>query len=120
MKKIKICIIFSTRPEIIKLAPIAKILKKKNKDFFFINTGQHFDFNMSQIFYDQFKLQKPKYIFNKNKSSSNIFFISKCMNFIEKILVKEKPTHVIIQGDTDTTLVGGLTAYLLNRNLKKK
>ena len=119
MKKNKICLIFSTRPEIIKLAPIAKILKKNKKNFFFVNTGQHFDFNMSQIFYNQFKLQKPKYKFNKNKNCSNIFFISKCMNFIEKILIKENPTHVIIQGDTDTTLIGALTAYLFNRNLKK-
>ena len=65
--KTKICIIFSTRPEIIKLFPIIKVLSKRNKKIFFVNTGQHYDFRMHKIFYNQFKLKKAKYNFKRNK-----------------------------------------------------
>ena len=115
MKK-KICIIFSTRPEIIKLYPVINILQKNKKNYFFLNTGQHYDFRMHKIFYEQFKLKKAKYNF-KRKSNNNVEFISSCLKFINKILNKEKPTHVIIQGDTDTTLSGALATNLYNRNM---
>ena len=48
----KICIVLSTRPEIIKLAPIIKILKQKKIEFFLINTNQHYINIMSSVFFD--------------------------------------------------------------------
>ena len=117
--KTKFCIIFSTRPEIIKLFPIIKILSKRNKKFFFINTGQHYDFRMHKIFYNQFKLKKAKYNFKRNKLSG-INYISSCLKFINNVLNKENPTHVIVQGDTDTTLCGALATNIHNRKKTKK
>ena len=57
----KICIVLSTRPEIIKLAPIIKILKQKKIEFFLINTNQHYINIMSSVFFNYFKIPKPKY-----------------------------------------------------------
>lgn len=119
--KTKTCIIFSTRPEIIKLFPIIENLIKKKKNFFFLNTGQHYDFNLHKIFFDQFNIKKAKYNLKKNKLDG-IDYIANCLKFINKVLKKEKPTHVIVQGDTDTTLCGGLATNIYNRgkNIKQK
>tara|TARA_Y100000389_G_scaffold195714_1_gene227545 strand:+ start:49 stop:1125 length:1077 start_codon:yes stop_codon:yes gene_type:complete len=113
--KTKTCIIFSTRPEIIKLFPIIEILSKQKKNFFFLNTGQHYDYRMHKVFYDEFKLKKAKYNFKKNKLNG-LEYISECLKFINEVLKKEKPTHVIVQGDTDTTLCGALSTNIYNRN----
>ncbi len=116
----KICIIFSTRPEIIKLFPIIKILKKAKKNFFCINTGQHYDFEMHEIFMKEFNLKNKIYNLNSLKYSNQVLFFSKCFKFLDKIIKKEKPTHLIIQGDTNTGLIGALCCSLINREIKNK
>ena len=69
----KICIVLSTRPEIIKLAPLIKILKKNKNNFFLINTNQHYINLMSKVFLDFFNIPKPKYnIKEANNAKSNI------------------------------------------------
>tara|TARA_Y100000741_G_scaffold219559_1_gene167287 strand:+ start:328 stop:582 length:255 start_codon:yes stop_codon:yes gene_type:complete len=83
----KICIVLSTRPEIIKLAPIIKILKSKKENFFLINTNQHYINIMSKVFFDYFKIPKPKYNINAPTKTHGAFF-SKTINEIEKILFK--------------------------------
>lgn len=117
--KKKYCLIFSTRPEIIKLYPIIKELKKRRKNLFIINTSQHFNFAMHDIFFKELKLKKPKYNFKIYPNITQIKFISKCLIFITDILRKEKPTHVIVQGDTNTSLAGALATSINNRNLIK-
>ena len=71
----KICIVLSTRPEIIKLAPLIKILKKNKNNFFLINTNQHYLNLMSKVFFDFFKIPKPKYYINASTKTHGIFFI---------------------------------------------
>jgi UDP-N-acetylglucosamine 2-epimerase (non-hydrolysing) len=110
----KICIVLSTRPEIIKLANLIKIFKVNKVDFFLINTNQHYIEIMSDVFFKFFKIPKPKY----NIKSTNITygsFFSKTIKNIEKILIKEKPNYLIVQGDTNTAFAGCFAASIYNR-----
>ena len=115
----KICIVLSTRPEIIKLAPLIEILQRKKIDFFLINTNQHFSDIMSKVFFNFFKIKSPKYNINASNIMDGIFF-SKAITHIEKILYKEKPNFLVTQGDTNTALVGCLAASIVNRKFHKK
>mgnify|MGYP005993611519 CR=1 FL=1 len=110
----KICIVLSTRPEIIKLASLITILKKKKINFFLINTNQHHINIMSKVFFDFFKIPKPKYNIKASGSKQGSFF-SKAISGIERILYKEKPNFVIVQGDTNTALAGCFAASIFNR-----
>ena len=111
----KTCFIFSTRPEIIKFASLIELFSKNKENFFIINTMQHYDNMLSKIFFKSLKIKKPKYNLTNNKNSSAAFF-GKSLNSIEKILIKEKPDNLIIQGDTNTSLVGALAGEFFNRN----
>ncbi len=118
----KICIVLSTRPEIIKLAPIIKILKKNKIDFFLINTNQHYVNIMSNVFFKYFKVPKPKYNIKAPNKTYGSFF-SKTIRDIEDILVKEKPNYLMVQGDTNTAFAGCFASSIYNRKFfenKKK
>ncbi len=115
----KICIILSTRPEIIKLASFINILKKKKESFFLINTNQHYTKIMSDVFFRYFKIPKPKYNI-KAKSNSFINFFSRTLKEVEKILIKEKPKYLVVQGDTNTAMAGCLACSIHNRKIKNK
>ncbi len=110
----KICIVLSTRPEIIKLSSLIQIFKKNKINFFIINTNQHYNKIMSKVFFDFFELPKPKYNIRANSKKNGNFF-SKTLNGMEKILLKEKPSMLIVQGDTNTALAGCLGTSILNR-----
>ena len=115
----KVCIVLSTRPEIIKLSSLIQIFKKKKINFFIVNTNQHYNKLMSKVFFDFFGLPKPKYNVRANSHNYGNFF-SKALNGIEKILLKEKPDKLIVQGDTNTALAGCLGASIFNRKIKSK
>jgi len=110
----KICIVLSTRPEIIKLASLIKILKDEKINFFLINTNQHYINIMSDVFFKFFKIPKPKYNIKASSSTYGGFF-SKTIKSIEKVLYKEKPNYLIVQGDTNTALAGCFAASIFNR-----
>ena len=110
----KICIVLSTRPEIIKLAPIIKILKQKKINFFLINTNQHYINIMSSVFFNYFKIPKPKYNIRAPNKTYGSFF-SKTIKDIESILFKEKPNYLIVQGDTNTAFAGCFASSIYNR-----
>jgi UDP-N-acetylglucosamine 2-epimerase (non-hydrolysing) len=110
----KICIVLSTRPEIIKLSSLITILKKKKTNFFLINTNQHYIDIMSKVFFNFFKVPKPKYNIKASGYKQGSFF-SKTIGGIEKILYKEKPNFLIVQGDTNTALAGCFAASIYNR-----
>ena len=112
-KKIKICIILGTRPEIIKMAPIIKECKKKNLNFFILHTNQHYSKNLDKIFFDNLGLSQPKYNLNIS-SSTHGEETSKMLLEIEKVLIKEKPGIVLVEGDTNTVLAGALSATKLH------
>ncbi len=117
----KFCIVLSTRPEIIKLSSFIKILKNKKENFFLVNTNQHYIKIMSKVFFNFFNIPKPKYNI-KSSNRSHTSFFSKNLKEIEKILIKEKPSHLVVQGDTNTALAGCLACSIYNRkhSIEKK
>ena len=57
----KIAIILGTRPEIIKMYPVIRELDKRSIEYLILNTGQHYSYKLEKVFFEQFKLSKPKY-----------------------------------------------------------
>lgn len=108
-KKIKIGIILGTRPEIIKLSPIIRECQKRKINFFILHTNQHYSNNMDKIFFDELELPQPKYNL-KITSSNHGDMTGKQIIEIEKILINEKPSWIIVQGDTNTVMAGAIAA----------
>jgi UDP-N-acetylglucosamine 2-epimerase len=108
----KIAIIFGTRPEAIKIAPLIKLIDAGHENIFeyiLINTGQH-DSMLKQVL-DFFQI-KPDYNFNLMKENQELSELTASILLsIEKILKKEQPDIVLVQGDTTTTFVGALSAF---------
>lgn len=111
-KNTKLCFILGTRPEIIKLSPIINICQKEGIAFFVIHTGQHYSPEMDQIFVNELGLKKPKYnIMTRSKGVlRQVSHIGRMLIKIEEIILKEEPTCVVTQGDTNTALAGILAA----------
>ena len=103
----KTAIVLGTRPEIIKLSPLIQQLNKKNTSVIF--TGQHYDYNMSMHFIDQLGLDKPNYSMKIPPTKPSLQ-IAEIIKKLSKILEKEKPETVIIQGDTNTVLAAGIAS----------
>lgn len=108
----KLAIILGTRPEIIKLSPIIRLALLLRLDYFVIHTGQHYSDNMDRVFFHDLKLPYPKYNLNVG-SVSHGEQTGKMLMKIEKVLEKEKPDIVLVQGDTNSTLAGALAATKL-------
>ena len=100
----KIAIVLGIRPEIIKFSPIVE-----NIEYFIIHTGQHYSYSMDKVFFNQLKISQPKYKLNVG-SGTHAEETGKMMIGIEKVLLKERPTIVLVQGDTNATLAGALAA----------
>ena len=107
---IKISIVIGTRPEIIKMSPIIRECETKKLDYHILHTGQHYSYNMDWLFFEQLKLPKPKYNLDVG-SGSHGEQTSKIIIGVEKILKKEKPDVILVQGDTNTVLASTLSAY---------
>jgi UDP-N-acetylglucosamine 2-epimerase (non-hydrolysing) len=108
----KISIILGTRPEIIKLSPIIRILENSGEDWHIIHTNQHYSENMDKIFFKELNLPNPKYNLNIG-SGTHGEQTGKMLIKIEKVLLNEKPDVVVVQGDTNTVLAGALVASKL-------
>jgi len=109
----KIAIILGTRPEIIKLYSVIKYCQDNSLNYFIIHTNQHYSENMDQIFFEELNLPKPKYNLNIH-SGMHGKQTGMMIEKIEEVLLKEKPTHIFVQGDTNTVLAGALAAAKLN------
>jgi len=106
------CIILGTRPEIIKMSPVIRYCEKNSVKYFVIHTGQHYNYNMDKLFFDELKLPPPKYNLNIG-SGLHGKQTGLMLEKIEKILILEKPDIVLVEGDTNTVLAGALTATKL-------
>jgi len=109
----KICIILGTRPEIIKMSPIIRECQRRCLGFFILHTNQHYTENLDRIFFKELNLPWPKYNLNIGSGTHGVQ-TGKMLIDIEKVLIKENPDVVLIEGDTNTVLAGALTAAKLH------
>ncbi len=110
----KIVTILGARPQFIKAAVVSRALSKHNDiQEVIIHTGQHFDRNMSQLFFEEMGLREPDYNLGIH-GLPHAALTGRMMERIEEVLMAEKPDCVLVYGDTDSTLAGALTAKKLH------
>lgn len=109
----KILIVVGTRPNFIKVTQFpSEIRKHAGLDCKIVHTGQHFDRNMSDVFFEQFRLQPD--IFLNVEAGSPISQMADIMKALEKTVNEYKPDLMIVPGDVNSTLAGALTANKMN------
>jgi UDP-GlcNAc3NAcA epimerase len=118
----KIVTIVGARPQFIKAAAVNRAIKIFNRDRshsrnavreILVHTGQHYDYLMDKVFFEELRLPKPHYHLGVG-SGSHARQTGLMLERIEAVLEKEKPEVVIVYGDTNSTLAGALTAAKLN------
>ena len=109
----KILTVLGARPQFIKAATVSRELKKAGIHEVMVHTGQHFDHNMSKVFFEEMEIPQPNYnleISGLNHGAMTGRMIEK----IEEVLLYEKPDWVLVYGDTNSTLAGALAAAKLH------
>jgi len=109
---IKIVTIIGARPQIIKAAALSRAIKHKFSAHIIeviVHTGQHYDDNMSQIFFDELGIPAPNFNLNAG-SGSHGKQTATMISGIEEILLQEKPQAIVLYGDTNSTLAGAIAA----------
>jgi UDP-GlcNAc3NAcA epimerase len=112
----KILTIVGARPQFIKAAAVSRIIKNSFLDSIeevILHTGQHFDDNMSQIFFDELQIPVPKYNL-EIAGGGHGAMTGRMLELIEGILIEERPDCVLVYGDTNSTLAGALAAVKLH------
>src|SRR5689334_3822142 len=113
---IKLLTIIGARPQIIKAAAISRAIRghyaEQVKEVI-VHTGQHYDTNMSQVFFDELGIPAENYNLNVG-SGSHGKQTAAMLTGIEEILLKEQPAAIILYGDTNSTLAGAIAASKLH------
>lgn len=112
MRKKKIITIIGARPQIIKSSALSRAIRlcfSTKIEEVIVHTGQHYDENMSSVFFDEMEIPKPNYNLNVGSGSHGLQ-TAKMLEGLEKIYQEENPDAVVIYGDTNSTLAGAIAA----------
>ncbi len=109
----KIAFILGTRPEIIKLSPVIRECQSRKIPFIIVHTNQHFSKLMDAIFFEELDLPTPNYNLGVSYETTHGAMTGKMIEKIEQTLLNEKPSVVVVQGDTNSALSGALAAVKL-------
>ena len=105
----QVVVVAGTRPEIIKMAPIIRALKKAVIPLKFVHCGQHYDYNMVQQFIEDLELPPPDFSFKIDGSSPGIQ-TAQIMMHMDALIEKTEPSIVLVEGDTNSVLASALAA----------
>ena len=108
--------IVGARPNFVKLGPIHKSLVNSGIRHVIVHTGQHYDYEMSEIFFSDFKLPKPDIHLGVG-SGSSCFQIGEMIKRLEEDLIQKHIDLVLVYGDTNSTLAGAICANKCNLKL---
>lgn len=111
----KIITIVGARPQFVKAAVVSRAFKKNRSNIkeVIVHTGQHYDVNMSDVFFKELEIPLPDYFLNIGGGTHGQN-TGRMVESIETVLLKEKPDWIIVYGDTDSTLAGCLAAVKLH------
>lgn len=110
----KVLTVIGARPQFIKASVVSKAISETNGiDEIIVHTGQHYDENMSDVFFNELNIPRPHYQLNV-KSSLHGEMTGRMLEEIEQILLKEKTDRMLVYGDTNSTLAGALAASKLH------
>lgn len=108
----KIITVLGARPQFIKAAPVSRVLKDEFEEIL-VHTGQHYDYEMSKIFFNELDLAEPDVNLGI-QASNHGDQTGKMLAGIEQVLLDQRPDSVLVYGDTNSTLAGALAAVKLH------
>lgn len=108
----KIITVVGARPQFIKAAVVSHELRKKHEEIL-VHTGQHYDYNMSEQFFEELNIPAPDYNLGIS-GGSHAVMTGKMMIAIEDVFIKERPDWLLVYGDTNSTLAAALSAAKLH------
>lgn len=110
----KLLTIIGARPQFVKAAALSRAIKNHPQlQEVIVHTGQHFDANMSDIFFEEMEIPKPHYNLNINGLSHGAM-TGQMLEKLEEVMITEKPDVVLVYGDTNSTIAGALAAKKLH------
>ena len=108
----KIVTVVGARPQFIKAAVVSHVLRGRHEEVL-VHTGQHYDYNMSEQFFEELDIPTPKYNLGIS-GGTHAQMTGRMMIAIEEVLINEKPDWLLIYGDTNSTLAAALAAAKLH------